>query len=107
MDRARKRRATTLLAKHLVNPPVRALHRLGWSVPGCALLETTGRVSGRPRVTPVTDGLDGEVFWVVSEHGRQAGYVRDLEADPQVRVRTGRGWRTGTARVLPGEDPKA
>jgi hypothetical protein len=33
--------------------------------------------------------------------------VRNLEADPRVRLRIGRRWRTGTATVLDGEDPAA
>jgi deazaflavin-dependent oxidoreductase (nitroreductase family) len=40
----------------------------------------------------------------VAEHGRRAGYVRNIEANPRVRVRVGRRWRTGTARVLPDDD---
>ena len=69
-----------------------------------ALLETTGRKSGEPRVTPVTNGLDGDVFWIVTEHGRRANYVRNLEANPRVRVRAGRRWRAGTAS-FPDDDP--
>ena len=42
----------------------------------------------------------GDQFWIVAEHGRSAQYVRDLEADPRVRVRVGSRWRTGTARIL-------
>ena len=30
--------------------------------------------------------------------------MRNIEADPHVRVRVGRRWRSGTARVLPGDD---
>ncbi|MEA2494212.1 MAG: hypothetical protein QOJ29_2123, partial [Thermoleophilaceae bacterium] len=30
-----------------------------------ALIETIGRRSGQPRVTPVTNGLDGNTFWIV------------------------------------------
>lgn len=71
-----------------------------------ALLETTGRTSGLPRVTPVTNGLDGDVFWIVTEHGRSANYVRNLEANPRVRVKAGPRWRSGTARIV-DEDPHA
>ena len=62
-------------------------------VPGTAILETVGRRSGQPRRTPVTDGLDGDTFWIVAEHGRGAAYVRNIEANPRVRVRIGRRWR--------------
>jgi deazaflavin-dependent oxidoreductase (nitroreductase family) len=46
-------------------------------------------------------------FWLVAEHGRTAGYVRNIAADPRVRVRIGRRWRTGTAHLLADDDPIA
>jgi deazaflavin-dependent oxidoreductase (nitroreductase family) len=85
---------------------VRGLFRLGIPAPGTAILETTGRKSGQPRRTPVTDGLDGSSFWIVAEHGRRAAYVRNIEANPRVRLRIGRRWRAGTAHILPGDDPR-
>ena len=69
-----------------------------------ALLETTGRETGAPRVTPVMNGLDGDVFWIVTEHGRSANYVLNIEADPRVRVNVGHGWRSGTATLVE-DDP--
>ena len=102
-----KRRIATALSRYLVNPPVRALFRLGVPAPGTAILETVGRRSGEPRKTPVTDGLDGEVFWIVAEHGHRAAYVRNIEAHPRVRIKTGRRWRTGTARPVENDDPLA
>jgi deazaflavin-dependent oxidoreductase (nitroreductase family) len=101
-----KRRLTTALAKYTVNPLVRTLFRLGLPAPGSAILETVGRKSGRPRQTPVTNGLAGDAFWIVTEHGRRAGYVRNIEANPRVRVKIGRRWRSGTAAVVPEDDPK-
>jgi deazaflavin-dependent oxidoreductase (nitroreductase family) len=102
-----KRRVATALARYVVNPPVRALFRLGVPAPGTAILETIGRRSGEPRRTPVTDGLDGDTFWIVAEHGPRAAYVRNIEADPRVRIRIGRRWRSGSARVVAGDDPRA
>lgn len=101
-----KRAFRTTLAKYVVNPPVRALFRLGLPAPGTAILETTGRKSGRPRRTPVTDGRDGDVFWLVAEHGHRAAYVRNIAANPRVRIKLGRRWRTGTARLLPEDHPR-
>jgi len=72
-----------------------------------ALLETVGRKSGRARVTPVTNGLSGDEFWIVTEHGGQAAYVRNIEANPRVRVRVGRRWRAGAARFAPDVAPDA
>ena len=102
----RKRRVATALAKYGANPVAKGLYRIGVPVPGTAILETTGRKSGEPRRTPVTNGLEGDTFWIVAEHGRHAAYVLNIEANPRVRVRTGLGWRTGTAHLLPGEDPR-
>jgi deazaflavin-dependent oxidoreductase (nitroreductase family) len=105
----------------------RALVSAGLMDRSTALLETIGRRSGEPRVTPVTNGLDGDVFWIVTEHGRTANYVRNIEANPRVRVKaagpergTGgargwrsarigrtRGWRGGVALIAEEEDPLA
>jgi deazaflavin-dependent oxidoreductase (nitroreductase family) len=101
-----KRRIASGTAKYLVNPIVRGLFRIGLPAPGTAILETIGRKSGRPRQTPVTNGLDDDTFWIVAEHGRRAGYVRNIEANPGVRVRIGRRWRHGTACVVPEDDPR-
>ncbi|HSB53033.1 MAG TPA: nitroreductase/quinone reductase family protein, partial [Gemmatimonadales bacterium] len=54
---------------------------------------------------PVGNGLGGDTFWLVAAHGAQADYVRNLQADPKVRVKIGRRWRSGTAVVLPDDDP--
>jgi deazaflavin-dependent oxidoreductase (nitroreductase family) len=88
----------------LLNPLVNAAARAGLPTPSVVLLETTGRRSGEPRRVPVGKALDGDTLWIVAEHGRRAAYVRNIEANPRVRVRVGRRWRTGTARVLEGDD---
>lgn len=105
---ARKRRLITKIQVKLLNPPIKALAAHGL-VPTLALLETTGRKSGQPRRTPVSKGLDRETdtFWIVAEHGSKAAYVRNIAADPRVRLRIGRRWRTGTATILAGDDPRA
>lgn len=104
----RKRQLVTRLQVKLLNPPVRALAAHGLA-PGVVVLETTGRTSGEPRRTPVSNGLEpgSDTFWIVAEMGRRAAYVRNIEADPHVRLRLRRGWRTGTARVIDGDDPRA
>ena len=105
--RARKRRILRTLTNRAVNPLVRPLVARGLLDPGWALLETTGRRSGRPRVVPLGNGLRGDTFWIVTEHGYPADYVRNIQADPRVRVKVAGRWRTGTAALLPGEDPYA
>lgn len=99
-----KHRFATASAKYLVNPWVKLLFRLGIPAPGVAILETTGRKSGQPRRTPVGKGLDGDTFWIVTEHGERASYVRNIQANPRVRVKVSRRWRTGTAHPLPDDD---
>jgi deazaflavin-dependent oxidoreductase (nitroreductase family) len=102
----RKRRGLTLLANRLVNPLVKRAVDAGIAPPMVAVLETTGRRSGLRRRTPVGNGLAGDTFWIVAEHGRRAAYVRNIEADPGVRIKVGRRWRAGTAHLLPDDDPR-
>ena len=97
------------LEKFIVNPPVRLAWRLGLGPPGDALLETLGRRTGRVRRTPICDGQKGDTFWLVVQHRRRTDYVRNIEANPHVRVRTGSraAWRTGLAYVLDDDDKRA
>jgi deazaflavin-dependent oxidoreductase (nitroreductase family) len=104
---ARKRRLSRFASVRLLNPLMRRLLEAGLVPRGWALLETTGRRSGEPRRVPVGNGLRGAHFWIVAEHGRHAHYVRNIERDPRVRVKVGRRWRTGTAHLLPDDDPVA
>jgi deazaflavin-dependent oxidoreductase (nitroreductase family) len=100
----RKRAAARFLTNRIVNPLVRVGQKMGVSA-GTALLETTGRKTGKPRQTPVGDGLRGNEFWIVTEHGRHSSYVKNIVAKPRVRVRVGRVWFTGTAHILEDDDP--
>ena len=90
----------------LMDRAARLAVRAGLMRRSTALIETVGRKSGLPRVTPVTNGLDGDVFWIVTEHGRRAAYVLNIEANPRVRIRTRKGWHAGTAAILPDDDPR-
>lgn len=71
------------------------------------MLETIGRKSGQPRRTAVGGRVIGNQFWMVSEHGDRSDYVRNIKANPAVRVRVRGRWRTGTAHLLPDDDAKA
>jgi RNA polymerase sigma-70 factor (ECF subfamily) len=93
--------------RYLLNPPMRLGLALGLAPRAFALLETIGRRTGKARRTPVGNGLLGDTFWIVSEYGRDAGYVRNIERNPRVRVKVGRSWRAGTAQILPEDDPAA
>lgn len=101
-----KHRLVRTAEKYAVNPLVKALLAVGVPMP-LAVLETTGRRSGKPRRTVVADGRVGNSFWVVAEHGEHAAYIRNLSTNPKVRVRTKRRWMEGTAHVLPDDDPYA
>lgn len=91
--------------KYVANPFVRLI---AGRIPGApVLLETTGRKSGHPRRVPVGGRLIDDSFWLVSEHGFRSQYVKNLVAEPQVRLRIGRRWRLGTAHVMPDDDPRA
>jgi deazaflavin-dependent oxidoreductase (nitroreductase family) len=106
-----KRNCARACERFLVNRLVRSLMRRGRGPSVYALLETTGRRSGIPRVTPVANGLVGDTFWLISAHGSHAHYVHNIRADPRVRVgvpahRTLR-WRSGTAHVMTQDDARA
>lgn len=93
-----KRRFVHRVQRLIVNP-------LGRKLP-VTMLETTGRKSGQPRLTAVGGAVVDNQFWMVSEHGEHSDYVYNIKADPRVRVRLGGRWRTGTARLLPEDDPR-
>jgi deazaflavin-dependent oxidoreductase (nitroreductase family) len=104
--RTRKYRIVTKL-ESVNNRLTRVALRRGLAPKAFALLETTGRRSGRLRHTPVGNGLIGDTFWLVAAHGEQADYVRNLLAHPRVRVKVRGRWRTGTAQVVAGDDVQA
>ncbi len=92
-------RAATAFQRR-INPLLRRL-------PLQTVIETKGRVSGLPRQTPVGGRRVGDVFWLVSEFGERSQYVRNIQADPRVRVRIRGRWYAGTARLVPDDDPVA
>jgi len=85
----------------------RKLNAVMRRLPLQTLLETTGRTSGLPRRTPVGGRRVGDSFWLVSEFGERSQYVRNIRADPRVRVRLRGRWHTGTAHLLPDDDTAA
>ena len=97
-----KRGITNAAARYIANPIV---ERIAEFVPWWALLETTGRRSGKPRRNPVGNGLQGDTFWIVADHGPDAQYVKNIKANPRVRVRVEGKWRSGTAHLMPDDDP--
>ena len=96
-DPQRRRRARHRLFWKVINPPTRPLAGVA---PWWVLLETRGRRTGRPRTTPLARGpRDGDVLWLASVHGRHADWVRNLEANPAIRIRLSRRWHDAQASV--------
>lgn len=95
-----RQRVVNLVQRHIANPVMRM-------VPIQTLLETTGRKSGQPRRTPIGGRLTGSEFWLVSEFGDRSQYVRNIAANPRVRVRVRGRWHSGTATLLPDDDARA
>jgi deazaflavin-dependent oxidoreductase (nitroreductase family) len=106
-DRPIKRRWEILIGRYTANPLMRGLFKLGVTPPGMALVETIGRRTGAVRHTPVACALEGDTLWLIAQHGSHAGWVRNFQESPSVRVRLGRHWRTGTAELIPDDDVKA
>jgi deazaflavin-dependent oxidoreductase (nitroreductase family) len=93
------RRRLLLAWWRLVNPSTRAL--AGYA-PWWVLLETTGCRTGRLRRTPLASGpRDGDAMWLLAVHGRSAGWVRNLEVLPRVRIKHWGRWHEGTASIHP------
>jgi deazaflavin-dependent oxidoreductase (nitroreductase family) len=96
----------------VLNPAIGA----GIAAPTYAIPETTGRRSGGPRQVPVANGLDGDRFWLIAALGGHAAYIRNIKANPHVRVearppppRVGlrMRWRRGTRNLVPVDDARA
>jgi deazaflavin-dependent oxidoreductase (nitroreductase family) len=94
-----KRSVVHRTQRYVVNP-------IGRHLP-ITMLETVGRKTGQPRRTAVGGRVIGNEFWMVSEHGQHSHYVRNIKANPKVRLRIGGRWRTGIAHLLPNDDPIA
>jgi deazaflavin-dependent oxidoreductase (nitroreductase family) len=106
-DAGRQKRARTRrFQRYLLNPPVKAAVWTGLA-PGYVIVETIGRTTGKVRHNVVGMHLEDDTGWVVAEQGRHAGYVRNLEAHPDVRVRVRGRWRTARARIRDDDDPQA
>lgn len=102
----RKQKWIRITQRYLLNPPVKAAVWAGL-VPGLVLVETTGRRTSARRRNVVGMHFAGAVGWVVAEQGRHAGYVRNIQAEPQVRVRVGRRWRVARATIAADDDAQA
>jgi deazaflavin-dependent oxidoreductase (nitroreductase family) len=93
-----KRRAF-IIFWHIVNPVVR---QLAGFMPWWMLIETTGNKTGKVRRIPLASGVKsgGEIL-LLAAHGRSAGWVRNIEVNPEMRIRHRGKWLAGTATVEP------
>jgi deazaflavin-dependent oxidoreductase (nitroreductase family) len=94
-----KRTVVHTAQKFVVNP-------IGRRMP-VTMLETIGRKSGAPRRTAVGGRVIDSQFWMIAEHGDHSHYVLNIKANPAVRVRLHGRWHTGTAHLMPDDDPIA
>jgi deazaflavin-dependent oxidoreductase (nitroreductase family) len=86
--------------KHVFNPLVAGLTRLGVSIAGSRVLEVPGRKSGQPRRTPVNLlTLEGERYLVAPRGNTQ--WARNLRASGSGRLLVGRRAEDFTAIELP------
>ena len=92
--------------KHVFNPAVAALTRLGVSVAGSRVLEVRGRKSGEPRRTPVNPlTLDGARYLVAPRGHTQ--WVRNLRARGEGRLIVGRRAEQFSASEIADEEKPA
>jgi deazaflavin-dependent oxidoreductase (nitroreductase family) len=95
------------VGRAVMSPVVAALDKIGVRSQLVIELETTGAKSGQPRRVPLTGRADDKGLWVISQHGRRAGWAHNITAEPKVRVRVNNQWRTGTATFEPDDDVRA
>ena len=89
--------------KHVFNPTVAGLTRLGISVAGSRVLEVRGRTTGEWRRTPVNP-LDFEgARYLVAPRGTTQ-WVKNLRANPEGRLLVGRRTEPFEAVELPDEE---
>ena len=75
-------------------------------VPGFGILETIGHRTGQLRRVPVGGRRIDGAFWLVTGNPRHVYYVRNIEANPNVRVRFHGRWHKGTATFCPDDDAR-
>ncbi len=64
------------------------------------LLTTTGRRSGKKRVTPLQYEKIGGDYYLGAARGLKADWVRNIQSNPQVELRVGAKHVCGTAEII-------
>jgi deazaflavin-dependent oxidoreductase (nitroreductase family) len=91
------------ITKHVFNPLVAGLTRLGVSLAGSRVLEVRGRKTGEWRGTPVNPlDFEGERY-IVAPRG-ETQWVRNLRVSGEGRLRRGRRIEEFTATELPDDE---
>jgi deazaflavin-dependent oxidoreductase (nitroreductase family) len=86
--------------RHVFNPIVAAMTRLGLPLAGSSVLEVRGRKSGEWRRTPVNPlEFDGSTYLVAPRGTTQ--WVRNMRVSHQGRLRVGRRTREFSAAEVP------
>lgn len=80
-----------------------AAHLASHADDGVCHLQTTGRVTGRPRTIEIWFALEGTRLYLLAGGRDRAHWVRNLRANPSVRVRLGGRTLDGQAREIEGE----
>jgi deazaflavin-dependent oxidoreductase (nitroreductase family) len=70
-------------------------------------LTTTGRKTGLPREIEIWFVAHADKFYILAEHREKAQWVKNIRANPRVRVRVGNREFNATARVLARENDRA
>jgi deazaflavin-dependent oxidoreductase (nitroreductase family) len=89
--------------KHVFNPIVAGLTRVGVSLVGSRVLEVRGRKSGEWRRTPVNPLEFGGERYIVAPRG-ETQWVRNLRVSGEGRLRKGRRTEEFTATELADDD---
>ena len=89
--------------KHIFNPSVGGLTRVGMSLAGSRVLEVRGRKSGEWRGTPVNP-LEYEGDWYIVAPRGETQWVRNLRVSGEGRLRKGRRIEEFSAIELPDDE---
>lgn len=100
----RKFKIERLFGRYIGNPLVGLLGKVGINTTMATDLETIGRKSGARRIVPVGASFDDEGAWIISQHGRRSGWAINVLAEPKVRIKQGKQWRSGTAEFHDDDD---
>ncbi len=63
-------------------------------------ITTTGRVTGRPHEIEIWFGTSGATIYMLSGGGTRSDWVKNIAANPEVRVRIGPSKFSGRGRIV-------